>query len=65
MSLECPRRGRLFGCHFEGRYDLGPAQLNFESLRGEGVGAFLEKFRAKTYVRDVCTRCGRTVERMP
>ena len=30
MSETCPRRDRFFGCHFEARYDLGPAQVKFE-----------------------------------
>lgn len=62
---DCPRQGRWFGCKFEPRYDLGAAGAggNIQSLRASAAG--LEKFRAKTYVRDddVCVRCGRALER--
>lgn len=54
-----------FGRHkFEARYDLGPADLSrFESISGRGAGSFMEKLRQKTYVHDVCVRCGALVER--
>jgi hypothetical protein len=59
---DCPRAGKWFGCNFEPRYDLSPADCSqFGRIRGS-VDA-LEPLRAKTYVRDVCTRCGRTIER--
>jgi hypothetical protein len=55
-----------FGSHkFEARYDLGPADLAaFQSISGIGTGQFMERLRAKTYVRDVCTKCGKTIERV-
>lgn len=59
----CKRLGQWRGCRFEARYDLEPAQVKFDRLQGEGAGSFLDKFRKQTYVRDVCTRCGATVER--
>lgn len=49
----CPNG--LFGSHkFEARYDLGPAAL--ESL-------ITHDMRIRTYVRDVCVKCGMTIER--
>ncbi len=65
MSEDCKRAGRIFGgCHFAPRYDLGPADVSrFTSLSGAGAGSFLEKLRKQTYVRDVCVRCGKTIER--
>lgn len=61
---DCPRFGKwIGGCRFEARYDLSPADLSqFADLRGTGTGAFLERLRSKTYVRDVCIRCGKTIE---
>jgi hypothetical protein len=63
MSDRCPNG--LFGAHqFQPRYDLGPANLSgFESIKGNGAGQFMEKLRQQTYVRDVCVKCGQTVER--
>ena len=59
----CPNG--LFGSHkFEARYDLGPADLSmFETISGTAAVLFAEKMRSKTYVRDVCVKCGRTIER--
>lgn len=61
---ECPN-APITGHHkFEPRYDLGPADLSaFESISGYGTGSIFEKMRSKTYVRDVCVRCGETIER--
>ena len=54
-----------FGAHrFEPRYDLGPADVHlFKSISGGGAPAFVEKMRTKVYVRDICTKCGKTIER--
>lgn len=62
-SADCPRFGRLIGgCKFEGRYDTGPASLSFD-YRGQRLAELVEATKPQTYVRDVCRRCGRTVER--
>ena len=52
-----------WGSHkFEPRYDLGPADFTpFETFKGSAHT--MEKLRTKTYVRDVCTKCGKTIER--
>lgn len=64
MTLEC--RGSWFGVHkFTPRYDYGAAQ-GLERIRVEGLQAIkdiIEAMRPRTYVRDVCERCGETVER--
>lgn len=62
----CPRSGKwVRSCYFEPRYDLSPAQLPDSTGRGvTAVGPVLERFRQKTYVRDVCIRCGATIERL-
>jgi len=62
---DCPRLGKwIGGCRFEPRYDLGPADLSsFDTLEGRGSLALVEKMRAKTYVHDVCTTCGKIVRR--
>lgn len=61
----CPRLGKwIGGCRFEPRYDLGPADLSvFNSVRGGGFLDLVEKMRAKTYVHDICTTCGKIVQR--
>lgn len=59
---DCPRAGKWLGCRFEPRFDLSAANIDgFESIRGS-VAAF-ESLRSETYVRDVCVRCGKTIER--
>jgi len=62
----CPRFWKLIGgCHFEARYDLSAAR-QFEGSVESSASAILsamDRMRAKTYVRDVCTRCGKTIER--
>lgn len=72
----CPRAGKLFrGCRFEGRYDT-PMPSRFDEIFGStwfsagpmpGVPAQTSLSRPeqpkKTYVRDICRTCGRTVER--
>lgn len=60
----CPQRGKwLGGCRFEPRFDLGAAQIGKFNYEGSDAVDAIEKFRAKTYVRDVCVTCGRTKER--
>lgn len=62
----CNRAGRLFGgCRFSPRYDLGAPTVNLGNASGEAAGLALvmEASKPKTYVRDVCERCGKTVER--
>lgn len=64
-AQDCSRFGKwIGGCKFEGRYDTDEPDLaQFEVLRGVGIPALVESLKAETYVRDVCIRCGRTVER--
>lgn len=59
----CPNG--LFGSHkFEARYDLSAADLSpFQSIHGLFAARFAQAMRSKTYVRDVCVKCGRTIER--
>ena len=49
---------------FEPRYDLGPADLSqFSDFKARDPSYF-ESFRTKNYVRDICTKCGKTIERV-
>ena len=73
----CARFGKwIGGCRFEPRFDTKNTGSVFESVFGSdatwktvsvGDGKFMREpvvpKSTKTYVRDVCTRCGRTVER--
>lgn len=62
---ECPRKGRIFGgCRFSPRYDKGPpSHARMEKVYPEQIPEILEASKPITYVRDVCERCGKTVER--
>ena len=63
---DCPRFASG-GCKFEARYDDVPPPVNTDPFlrvqeaifRRDGVPY------PKRYVRDVCVRCGETVERKP
>lgn len=59
---DCPRAGKwIGGCNFEARHDRIPT-VNGE----EALWLFTDKLNAmqkRIYVRDVCTRCGKTIER--
>ena len=67
--MTCPREGRLIGgCNFKPRYDDMPL-TETELRHGADIawlhhlGAIRKITERKHYVRDVCTRCGKTVER--
>lgn len=62
----CKRAGRLIaGCKFSPRFDLSPAAYPDGSVTTTAAAMFsiMETTRTKTYVRDVCERCGKTIER--
>lgn len=61
----CPRFGKLVnGCKFEARYDSEmPSPMPEMSMKRGDPSLALEALKSKIYVRDVCIRCGRTVER--
>lgn len=52
---------------FSPRYDIGRSNANLSGFEGPAVAlmALAEAARPKTYVRDVCERCGKTIERAP
>lgn len=59
-AVECPRAGRWFGgCKWEGRYDT---HFPNRPIRNVTVRA-LSRLKERTYVRDACVRCGKTMER--
>jgi hypothetical protein len=59
----CPNS--CWGSHkFEARYDLSPADMSaFANFKARDP-SYMEPLRAKTYVRDICTKCGKTIERV-
>ena len=61
----CPRAGRwIGGCNFEARYDRLPPQRTGDILAdGFMLVSEIQARTRRVYVCDVCTRCGRTVER--
>jgi hypothetical protein len=73
VMSDCPQFGKLIGgCKFEARYDeplafsglLAPGMFTkFEAkVNGENVSAE-DLLPMRKYVRDVCVRCGKVVER--
>ncbi len=56
----------LFGIHrFEPRYDLSPANMKgqmAECAPSDAI-AMMDRFRAQTYVCDICVRCGTVISR--
>lgn len=59
---ECDARYAMFPrCKFEPRYDFGvPDLTRFKTIPNP---AFIEALKPKTYLKDVCIRCGKTVKR--
>jgi hypothetical protein len=54
------------GHKFEGRYTKGPAtipSLLKVSIVVDSLASIYERFRPVTYERDICVRCGATVEK--
>jgi hypothetical protein len=69
MSEECKRVGRwIGGCKFEARHDEEPAYSLADLFDGcratsEVARSLIAGNMKRAYVRDVCVRCGKTVER--
>lgn len=62
----CPNHWR--GHHkFEARFETGPGTMKTEGFHGTPAAfeRMMEAMRGKIYVRDVCIRCGETIERQP
>ena len=53
------------GVHkFQPRYDLSEPKIPWEQLAEISIGpSAVDRLRVKTYVRDVCVRCGEVIER--
>lgn len=62
---ECARAGKwIGGCRFEPRYDVGNPDLSrFRNITGYDLPAVLNASKPKTYVHDVCARCGKVAHR--
>jgi hypothetical protein len=64
---DCIHAGKLFGgCNFEARYDSFPIANEEQTLYVYALLPIADRINAvveRIYVRDVCTRCGRTIER--
>lgn len=61
-----PRCTNRFGHHFQARYSKTAAdmsQFRRATFTGESGVSVIEAMRAVTYERDICIRCGVTVER--
>lgn len=64
----CSRFGKwIKGCQFEPRYDLAPPPVTDALFKVDttvgGMRAVIEALIAKTYVHDICIRCGKIVRR--
>lgn len=56
-----------FGHKFQGRYSSGPAALPPDlkvSVLVDSLAGIYSQFRPVTYERDICVRCGVTVEKV-
>jgi len=71
--MNCDRK-TIFGrpaCRFEARYDESSKpvtsndRFNDVSVTAVFFGREVPTEHKKTYVRDVCTTCGKTIERQP
>lgn len=53
--------------NFEGRYDLSAPRITKMETSGysssEAMCEFLDAMKAKTYIYDICTRCGKRQRR--
>jgi hypothetical protein len=49
--------------HFEGRYDEHPTSFSVKNVYYDNLAEVRELMVTRTYVRDVCVRCGKTIER--
>jgi len=64
--LLCPHRGKLIGgCRFEPRYDYGPpvGSVDAAGRTTRSAISIIEATKPRTYVGDVCIRCGEFVRR--
>lgn len=62
IMIDCPRVGKwIGGCNFEARHDKIPVKTedSFWIIGTDRLNALAKRI----YVRDVCTRCGKTIER--
>jgi len=65
VARDCPRAGKLFGCKFRPRYSVQDAMTpSFDFLAFSSTPPPRPTPRKSRYVRDVCERCGRTIERI-
>ena len=62
MSNDCPRAGRwIGGCKFEPRHDRVPTATGEDAFWI--IESKLQYLKKRVYVRDICVRCGKTIER--
>jgi hypothetical protein len=63
----CSRIGKLFtGCKFEGRYSEAlPDGFVLGDVKGAagGISILVDAHKSKTYIHDICIRCGKIVKR--
>ena len=75
MAEVCPNLDKLIrGCKFERRYDTKPPSpeiiaalqpLMDSPFSNMDADFALSELKTETYVRDICIRCGKVVERNP
>ncbi len=66
--MTCERKGKWFGaCNFEPRYDHEPPKrLRFdydELVFSEEAADIIKQYTKRTYVHEICTTCGKIIER--
>lgn len=61
---DCSNNRIFRKCKFEARYDISKPDLSqMRNYRGYELLELFEKLRSKTYVHDICVRCGKVVKR--
>lgn len=62
--IQCDLAGKQRGCKFSPRYDevLPEMKWNAGNANSKDLALIVEALKNRIYVRDVCERCGRTVE---
>lgn len=61
---DCARFGKLLGgCKFVARYDSEPKDIGQYNGSISAFRELAEAMTKKVYVKDICVRCGKTIER--
>ena len=61
MRVKC---STILGHKYEPRYSYGsPSKIEVENVRENGLVRLLEASKPRTYIYDICIRCGHTISK--